>query len=87
MADSRITLKDLHVLVLKAVGQVESTLQRVEKNERSIGDLWKKTGKQDVNIAKAQQWIMDHERREVWLISIATLVVGALVVISNYVFR
>lgn len=87
MPEPRITLRDLHNILLKAVGQVESTLHRVEKSERSIGNLWKKTGVQDVNIAKAQQWIIDHERREVWLVSIATVVLGILVLIANYLFR
>ena len=87
MADSPITLRDLHTVLLEAVGQVKSTLQRVEKNEKAIGDLWKKGGVQDVNIAKAQQWILDHERREVWLFSIATLIVGILIFVANYVFR
>ena len=87
MGESRITLRELQTVLLEAVGQVKSTLQRVEKNEEAIGNLWKKEGIQDVNIAKAQQWIIDHEKREIWLFSIATIIVGILIFVANYVFR
>lgn len=83
----RATLSEVKEILIKATARIDDMLRRVEKNEDNIGKLWKANNEQAVAIARTQQWIQDHERREAFLIGVATLVISAMVWLSGWVLK
>lgn len=85
MPDPEDIYQEIRDTLVIHVQQVKDMLRRVEKNEENIRNLYERTGKQDIKIATTQQWVRDHERREAWLVGIATIVLTAMIWLSRLV--